>query len=174
MTVAAIKNSNAEALAGNCKSEAGGTLHNPTNPAPVSLYLPVPPSVNQAYKNTKRGRSKTKEYDHWLQYAYTSVRLQNVDKVKGRCVVVIGVERKSLAADIDNRIKLAIDALVTANVIDDDRFVTAIAITWLPEANQLCHIQIFPIQPLGLQFHPSSDGATGAWVNTAPSHEQEY
>lgn len=164
----------AVALAGNCKQAGagqGGEL--PPDLAPVAFNMPVPPSVNDAYKNTKRGRAKTKAYEHWLRYAYTMIRLQKPRKVSGRCIVVIGVERKSLAADIDNRIKLTLDAMVSAQVIDDDRFVTAIAITWSPEANQLSHIQIYPIQSIGLQFHPSSDGATGAWVQSAPPHEQE-
>jgi len=135
--------------------------------------MPVPPSVNQAYKNVKRGRAKTKSYSDWLLYAYQMIRMQKVPKVSGRCVVIIGVERKSLAADLDNRLKLTLDAIVSAQVIDDDRFVTAIALTWVPQANGLCHIQILPIQPLRLQFHPSSDGATGAWINSAPQQEND-
>ena len=159
---------NTGALVGTCKTEAGTST---ILPASVTFTMPVPPSVNQAYRNTKRGRAKTKSYTDWLLYAYQMIRMQKVQKISGRCIVIIGVERESLAADIDNRIKLALDAIVSADIIDDDRFVTAIALTWVPEANGLCHIQILPIQPLRLQFHPSSDGATGAWINSAPQQE---
>lgn len=164
----------AVAVAGNCKQTGAGEA-DPL--APVTLHMPVPPSVNQAYKNIKRGkksmRAKTKAHDDWLHAAYTMIRQQKLSKVKGRCIVVIGVERKSLAADIDNRIKLTLDALVVSHIIEDDRFVTAIAITWSPQANNLAHIQIYPIQPLGLQFYPSSEGTSGAWVSTVPPQEQE-
>lgn len=139
--------------------------------SPVQFTIPTPPSVNQAYKNVPgRGRVKTKSYSDWIYVAVQSIRSQKIRPVHGYHIPVIGIERSSLSADVDNRLKLTLDALGKAKVIDDDRYTTAIAIAWLPMANALTHIQIHPVGKLALEFHPSSDGATGAWI-TAPQLE---
>jgi len=144
-------------------------------PSPVSFTMPVPPSVNQAFKNVRgRGRAKTKAYEDWLLYAYQCIRLQKVPPVPGHIIVRIGFERESLLSDVDNRIKLALDAIVSAGVIEDDRLITALAVSWLPPANGLAHIEISPIQSQVLEFHPSSNGATGAWIRCAPQPEEPF
>lgn len=142
--------------------------------APVSFTMPTPPSVNQVFRNVRgRGRVKTSAYIDWRAYAVTSIRLQHVRLVTGRVVVVFGVERASLTSDIDNRVKAMLDAMVEAGVIDDDKFVTAFAVAWLPSANGLAHVQVLPVQRLELQFLPSKDGATGGWYHTAPQPLEE-
>ena len=142
--------------------------------SPISFTMPVPPSVNGIFRNARgRGRVKTKDYIDWRAYAATSIRLQRVGRVRGHVVVVFGVERASLTADIDNRVKAMLDAMVDAGVIDDDRFVTALAVAWLPAANGLAHVQVLPAERLELQFLPSKDGATGGWYHTAPQQLEE-
>lgn len=132
--------------------------------APVTFTLPVPPSVNQMFRNVRgKGRVKTEAYDQWKAAAKTSLRLQRVPHIAGSVVVLFGVERGSLAADIDNRIKAMLDAIVAAKIIVDDNRVTAFAAAWLPAANGLAHVQIFPAHRLGIEFHPSKDRATGGW-----------
>jgi Holliday junction resolvase RusA-like endonuclease len=137
--------------------------------SPTTFTLPVPPSVNQLFRNDKkRGRVKTEAYDQWRATAKTALRIQQIAPIAGRVVVIFGVERRSLAADIDNRIKAMLDAIVAAKIIEDDKMVTAFAAAWLPAANGLAHVQIYPVQEIGIQFHPSKDGATGGWFDLAP------
>jgi len=142
--------------------------------SPVTFTMPVPPSVNQMFRNVRgKGRVKTEAYEQWRAAARTSLRLQSLQPVMGRVVVIFGVERGSLAADIDNRIKAMLDAIVTAGVIEDDNRVTAFAAAWLPQANGLAHVQIIPSAEVGIEFHPSKDGATGGWFISAPQQDGE-
>lgn len=141
---------------------------------PVTFTLPVPPSVNQLFRNVPgQGRVKTRVYDDWQGHARTSLRLQNISPIKGQVLVLFGVERQSLAADIDNRIKAMLDVIVKAKIIRDDSNVTAFAAAWLPAANGLAHVQIFPAEGLGIEFHPSPDRATGGWFVPALSTDGE-
>lgn len=142
-------------------------------PAPVTLTIPTPPSVNQLFRNLPgRGRVRTRIYDDWRGHALTAIRLQSIEPVMGPVVILFGVERQSSAADIDNRIKAMLDAIVEAQVIRDDSEVTGFAAAWLPPANGLAHVQIFPTQAIGIEFHPSPDGATGGWF-AAPQQDGE-
>lgn len=142
--------------------------------APTTFTLPVPPSVNQLFRNVPgKGRVKTRVYDDWQGHALTSLRLQKIAPLKGQVVVLFGVERSSRSADIDNRIKAMLDALVKAKIIQDDNQVTAFAAAWLPAANGLAHVQIFPAAGLGIEFHPSPDRATGGWFVPALATDGE-
>jgi Holliday junction resolvase RusA-like endonuclease len=123
------------------------------------------------FRNVRgKGRVKTGHYEQWRGAAATSLRLQAIRPVAGSIVVLFGVERGSLAADIDNRIKAMLDAIVAAKIIEDDNQVTAFAAAWLPAANGLAHVQIFPADRLGIEFHPSKDRATGGWF---AAHQQD-
>ncbi|WP_292229389.1 RusA family crossover junction endodeoxyribonuclease [Brevundimonas sp.] len=144
-------------------------------PPCTTLTIPAPPSVNGLFANSKRGRFKTPAYKAWIAEAAWTIREQYPDPVAGRVVVIIGVERASLMADIDNRCKAVLDLLVKAKVIDDDRWVTGIALAWLPQGRRRtaqCRIAIMPAIPLDISFHPSPDGATGGWFINAPEGEE--
>lgn len=143
-------------------------------PVAVSFTMPMPPSVNQLFRNLPgKGRVKTEAYFDWRSFAVTSIRQQQIGGLTGRVLVLLGVERMSLSADIDNRIKAMFDVMVEAKVIADDRFVTAFAVSWLPAANGLAHVQVLPVGRLDLKFLPSSDGATGGWFSSAPQPNGE-
>lgn len=168
------------ALVGLSECEAGShdvSVTSSQRRDPVSLSIPTPPSVNQAYKNTKRGRAKTDLYIEWRTAGRVSVDRQKIKKTYGRVLTVIGVERSSLTADIDNRIKLLNDLMVDCGLIEDDRFITATAITWMPFANAMTHVQIIPIEGgdfFTLQFQASLDGATGAWISAPQSTDGDF
>lgn len=147
----------------------------------TTLTIPAPPSVNELFANGKpgkTGRFKTPKYKAWLSEAGWMIREQMLSEgnapIMGRIVVILGVERLSLAADIDNRAKAVLDLLVAQKVIEDDRYVTGIVLAWMPQGTRrtpLARIMIRPAEPLTLNFHPAPDGATGGWFIDAPEGE---
>lgn len=142
-------------------------------PAPVRFTMPTPPSANHLFKNVKGvGRVKASHYDDFIRMGVAAIRRQGVEAIPGRVIVIASVERMSDQADIDNRMKAMLDAIVKAKIIDDDRFVTWLPINWLPAANGLSHIAIYPVQPMTLEFYPSQDGASGAVIVRAPQFQQ--
>lgn len=158
------------------RQQAGASL--PGASACTTLTIPAPPSVNNLFSNSVRGRFKTPAYKAWLAEAGWTVREQmtrdGCDRVPGRVVIVMGVERASLRADLDNTAKAAIDLLVLHKVIDDDRFVTGLVLAWMPQGNHRtprARIMVRPADPLTLNFHPHKDGATGGWFIDAPEGE---
>ncbi len=140
-----------------------------------AFTMPTPPSTNALYKNVRgKGRVKTRQYDDWLMIATTALRQQKIEPFKGRAVAIMGVERTSMNADIDNRIKAAWDAIVKAGVIRDDSLITATAVTWQPAANGLTRIELRSAdEPLTVTYHPSQNGASGAWVIDAPTTNED-
>lgn len=130
----------------------------------ASIEIPAPPSVNEMFRNVRgKGRVKTAAYVDWLGHAGWVLRSQCPEKISGRVVLVISVERMSRSADIDNRVKAILDLLVTHGVIDDDRFVVGLAVAWAPAANKLARVLVLPAADLTADFHLADDGTTGGW-----------
>jgi len=143
--------------------------------AAVFLSLPAPPSVNAAYRNTQRGRALTVKATDWKGHAGWVLRQQRPRRITGEVAIIVNVERASVSADIDNKVKLLLDLLVTHGVIDDDKHVVAVAASWIPKHSAMAHVAILPASQLNLlQFHPAaSNGACSGWIIPAPFHEEE-
>lgn len=158
-------------------ARAGGALKGAAVAAavPVFLSLPAPPSVNSAFRNTSRGRALTQKAVDWKGHAGWVLRQQRPRHVSGEVAVIVNVERNSMNADIDNKVKLLLDLIVSHGVIEDDRNVVAIAASWIPKHSAMAHLAILPAGQLGLlQFHPAaSNGACSGWIIPAPSTEEE-
>lgn len=142
---------------------------------PVFLSIPAPPSVNNAFRNTKRGRALTQAAIDWKGFAGWSLRQQRPRNVAGEVAIVVNIERASAQADIDNKLKLLLDLLVEHRVIEDDKHVVAIAASWIAKRSAMAHVAVMPAAALpGLQFHPAGiNGACGGWIISAPLHEEE-
>jgi Holliday junction resolvase RusA-like endonuclease len=168
--------------AGRAPSATGGARDVP----PVSLTMPMPPSVNNAFKTVRRkrrnesgqvtevlARALTEAAQTWKDEALWRIRIQRPPLVTGPVVIVWGFERAAtmLSADASNRIKLAEDALVSAGVIEDDRFVVGGAFSWLPPSSGLCHCLVIPARSITLTFQPAHECAAGGWI--LPAHHPD-
>lgn len=140
----------------------------------VSLEIPAPPSVNEMFRNVRgKGRVKTSAYLDWRGHAGWVLRSQRPERVPGRIVVLISVERMSNCADIDNRVKAIFDLLVSHGVIDDDRNVVGFAAAWAPAANKMARVLVMPAATLAARFHLADDGISGGWFLDPTTDEEE-
>ncbi len=169
MTAAARKISEGRAAAGNLASSQEERAAGVT-PAAAVLTVPVPPSVNELFRNVPgKGRVKTQVYKDWRAHALTAIRLQKVRPVPGYIFVIINVEMVGDRADLDNRAKAIFDAVVEAKIITDDNIISGFAMGKLPAANGIAHLHIIPIvEPITIDFRPSHDGARGGLFLHAP------
>ena len=93
-----------------------------------SVEIPFPPSLNNAYANAPgKGRRSTKSTTAWKRSTAWLIRsrIPASQTILGPIHVRLELPRK-LRGDADNRIKLALDALVMSGRIDDDRNVDEI------------------------------------------------
>lgn len=86
---------------------------------PLFADLPLSPSVNEAYKNIKSGRAKTKRYRTWANAAGWELNAQRVRPVRGPVEIELRINPPK-NADPDNRIKAVLDLLVDHRLIDGD------------------------------------------------------
>jgi Holliday junction resolvase RusA-like endonuclease len=132
-----------------------------------TFSLPMPPSVNEMFRNLRNGgRAKTSIYKDWRGHAGWVLKSQHPERVDSHVVFVVSVERGTLHADIDNRIKAMFDLFVGAGVIVDDSRVVAFAAAWNPPANKIARVMLIPAAEangMTLKFHLSEDGAHGGW-----------
>jgi Holliday junction resolvase RusA-like endonuclease len=98
----------------------------------IVFAIPTPPSTNNLFRAAGKRRVKTDAYSAWLTAAGWEIRLQRVPLVLGPIAVTLTVQRPSRGgrADIDNRIKAALDLLVKQSVIGDDDQVQEITARW--------------------------------------------
>lgn len=154
-----------------CAGEGAGLP--PVPSSPTFLTLPAPPSANALFRNVPgKGRVRAPIYDTWLANAGWKLKAQNPAPVRGPVLILIGIERTSALADIDNRVKPALDLLVKHGVIDDDKHVIGIAAAWNPARDGLMRIAIIPAAETGVRFHLAPDGAHGGWFLDAPIIEE--
>ena len=85
------------------------------------IELPIPPSVNQAYRNVpKRGRVATEVLKQWKRDAGWEIHLAKREPVTGPYSVSILVPDE-MPGDVDNRAKSAVDLLVAHKLTPDDK-----------------------------------------------------
>lgn len=138
------------------------------------FVIPKPPSVNKAWRNVAgKGRVRTGDYNDWKTEALWRIKLQKVAPVKGHVIVIIGVERESMLADIDNMVKPLLDVLGEkggAGIIKDDKFVMASAFAWAPMADGLARVAIVPAMDLTLHLRLAAEGGAcgGGWFLEEP------
>lgn len=97
------------------------------------LHLPMPPSVNQAYRNVPgRGRVKTdaaRKYEGAV-LAILMAHRPRIKTIKGDVVVFAAFGPRNRRRDLDNLLKLPLDAIVKAGVIEDDSRIVELRARW--------------------------------------------
>jgi Holliday junction resolvase RusA-like endonuclease len=93
----------------------------------LRLDLPIPPSVNAAYRNVPgRGRVATDVLKQWKWDAGWELKAQVHIPVIGPYAIQILVPEE-MPGDIDNRCKAAIDLLVAHGITPDDKFMRRVS-----------------------------------------------
>jgi Holliday junction resolvase RusA-like endonuclease len=112
--------------------------------------IPTPPSTNHLFRTAGARRVKTDPYKAWLTEAGWEIRRQRVPLTLGPVAVTLTVQRLTRGgrADIDNRIKAALDLLVKQCVIGDDDQVQEITARW--GAVEGCRVEIRQISDGGI------------------------
>ena len=88
----------------------------PVAPAPMpaaqAVILPLPPSVNHYLVSTGRGgRALSQEARNWKAAADIAIMHARLVRYDGPVAVYMHVYRERKAGDLDNRVKLTLDAL---------------------------------------------------------------
>lgn len=109
------------------------------------IKLPIPPSANGAFINLpKRGRAKSKRYTEWLKEAdkwYQLQRLHELKPIAGPRAIHIRLPK--IRGDIDNRIKLPVDYLVSRGLTGDDKLNVSITVEIDPDMEvKFCWITV--------------------------------
>lgn len=112
---------------------------------PVTINLPLPPSLNNMFINIGRGRAKSKDYRAWLKAADAAFLEQKrkIHRVTGPCEIHIKVPTKT-RGDISNRIKAAEDYLVSREITGDDKHNRKVTIE-RDDAVAWCVITVTPV-----------------------------
>lgn len=157
------------------RAASGGPEPDPAGGATARrVYtLPMPPSVNECFRNLPgKGRVKTGVYLDWRGHAGWVLRDQKPELVTGHVVVVLSMERTSVLADVDNRIKAMLD-LLKGTVIVDDRFVVAVCAAWAPPSSKLARVMVLPAASYDFSFQLAGSGSEGGWFLKEPQPEPE-
>ena len=112
----------------------------------ILVKLPLPPSLNNSYVNSPKGRFKSADARAWAQHAALILKLKmaGLPKVSGPWAALIALPQK-MPGDCDNRVKPLLDALVASGRVSDDRH-SAGHIVWRDHgvAADECRIAVFP------------------------------
>ena len=114
----------------------------------TTFILPMPPSVNALWANSKRGgRFRTQKYSDWIMEAGAEINRQRPSKVQGPVSLKYEFqEPRARKFDLGNREKAATDLLVSHGIIqaDDNTIVRSIELKWNPDLEG-CRVTIEPL-----------------------------
>lgn len=122
----------------------------------MTYDLPVPPSSNNMFFNTGRGRAITPEYKAWREEAGLMLRRQGIAPFIGRAEVVIDID-DTVRGDADNRSKACLDLLVAHGVLRDDskKYVKRVSVGWKTGIGA-CRVTVRPVESVVYADHGDS------------------
>lgn len=115
----------------------------------IVVNLPFPPSTNNLFINTSRGRIRSSKYDEWATEAGWELARQRPAKTIGPVSIHFDFQsgRDKRKRDITNLLKAPEDLLVKFKVIeaDDNTIVQSISANWSAEVKGV-RVTITPLQ----------------------------
>ena len=98
----------------------------------ISLVLPMPPSVNGAYRNVPGvGRVKTRVYRDWATEAALLMKMQVRGSIAGAYAIHVEVDRPDKRRrDLSNLLKVLEDTIVAQGLVEDDSLCERIKMQW--------------------------------------------
>jgi Holliday junction resolvase RusA-like endonuclease len=98
----------------------------------ISLVLPLPVSVNAAYRNVLHvGRVKTAAYKNWLAEARLMTLVQRKGRIEGPYAIHIEIDRPDKRRrDLSNLLKTLEDFIVAQGYVEDDSLCDRIKMAW--------------------------------------------
>lgn len=106
----------------------------------VYILSHAPPSLNNAYSNRLKGRTKTAAYKQWIDAAGMELNIQRIRPITGPYMLRIEIGRSLTRADIDNLIKPIADLLVKMGATDDDRCMEGVSIAFTGRSDVLIEV----------------------------------
>lgn len=115
----------------------------------IMIVLPFPPSTNNLFINTSRGRIRSSKYDQWATEAGWELLRQRPAKAIGPVSLIFEFQagKDKRKRDITNLLKAPEDLLVKHGVIeaDDNTVVQSISANWNAEVTGV-RITIEPLE----------------------------
>ena len=111
------------AEAAQSKASGGKTQPAPSNARKMRLVLPMPPSANRYWRTFRNVVVVSEEARAYKAGVKASALEQGATLLSGDVAVYIDVYRSRKAGDLDNRIKVALDALKGIAFEDDKQVV---------------------------------------------------
>lgn len=103
----------------------------------ITFTLPIPPSVNNLYVNSSRGRFRSQKYDEWIHEAGWEIKRQHPPRIKGPVKLSFEFEepKTKRPADVSNLIKAPEDLIVKHGIIEADHngIVRKVSAEWSSE-----------------------------------------
>jgi Holliday junction resolvase RusA-like endonuclease len=98
----------------------------------ISLVLPMPVSVNAAYRNVPGvGRVKTRAYRDWATEAALLMKLQARGSIAGAYAIHVEIDRPDKRRrDLSNMLKVLEDTIVAQGLVEDDSLCDRIKMAW--------------------------------------------
>jgi crossover junction endodeoxyribonuclease RusA len=102
-----------------------------TTAAPLTLALPFPPSLNNAFANVGRGRVRSRGYRGWVREAGWVLALARPTPITGPFIARMVFDPPDRRRrDLDNLSKAILDLLVAHGVVADDSLCRKLLLAW--------------------------------------------
>jgi Holliday junction resolvase RusA-like endonuclease len=115
-------------------------------PRGPGIILPFPLSTNEIWRSYRGRNIKSREYREWQLEAAAVLADQRPTPIEGRFSIALAMqEKKGVQPDLDNLLKVSLDALVKGGVIEGDskKYLRSLTAYW-DSCVEGCHVQITP------------------------------
>lgn len=111
----------------------------------IEMTLPYPPSANRYWRHWNNRVVMSAEARAYKNLVSLLAKAQNVDLVDGTVCVELEIYRPRQAGDIDNSIKILLDALNKVAYSDDSQIVRLVADQLDDKENPRVEVRVTPM-----------------------------